>query len=34
MKEERGQQNGKYIATTKSAGTYKPVVTLLQKSQA
>jgi hypothetical protein len=24
MKEERGQQNGKYIATTtKSAGTYK-----------
>lgn len=35
MKEEREQQNGKYIAaTTKSAGTYKPVVTLLQKFQA
>jgi hypothetical protein len=35
MKEDRGQENRKYIATTtKSAGTYKPVVTLLQKFQA
>jgi len=35
MKEERGQQNRKYRATTtKSAGTYKPVVNLLQKFQA
>jgi hypothetical protein len=34
MKEERGQQTRKYIATTKLAGTYKPVVALLQKFQA